>query len=85
MNYEKKPIVELFDLEMSENAVEWMDNHGKIRDIEKFHRYLTETFQDPLRYVLEHFNDSLKEGNLAVQTKYTTFDPLTLKTNRHDL
>ena len=57
----KEPIVELFDLEMSENAVEWMDNHGKIRDIKKFHRYLTETFEDPLLYVLEHYNEYLSE------------------------
>ena len=58
----KEPIVELFDLEMSENAVEWMDNHGKIRDIKKFHWYLTETFEDPLLYVLEHYNSYLVES-----------------------
>lgn len=54
------PIVEHFDLEHSETAVEWMDDHGKIRDIEKFRHYLTDTFIDPLGYVLEHYQHFLE-------------------------
>lgn len=57
------PIVELFDLENSENAVEWMDDNGKITDIEKFHKFLTETYEDPLYYVLETLNEYFIEQN----------------------
>jgi len=56
-----EPIVEFFDLEFSEGAVEWMDENGKIKDIDKLHRYMTESFKDPLYYILQTFNDYLVE------------------------
>ena len=56
------PIVEIFDLENSECANEWMYDNGKIKDIEKFHKYLTETFENPLYYVLETMNEYLIES-----------------------
>ena len=55
------PIVEFFDLEFSEGAVEWIDENGKIKDIDKLHRYMTEAFKDPLYYVLQTFNEYLAE------------------------
>lgn len=61
---QKEPIVEFFSLEGSQLACEWMDENGNIYDIKKFARYLNETFNNPLEYVLETFNDALKEGNL---------------------
>jgi hypothetical protein len=56
------PIVDFFDLEYSEFAMEWMDENGKIKDVEKLHRYLNETFDDPLMYVLSTFNEYLEQS-----------------------
>ena len=56
-----EPLVEYLDLDFSEFATEWMDENGKIKDLEKLHKYLTETFDDPLKYMLEMFNEHLAE------------------------
>ena len=57
------PIVELFDVDNSELANEWMNENGKIKDIDKFHKYLIETFDDPLYYILQSVNEYLAESN----------------------
>ena len=61
-NTNTDPIVDFLDLEFSEGAVEWMEENGKIKDIDKLHQYLTETFEDPLYYILQNFNDYLEEN-----------------------
>jgi hypothetical protein len=63
MKHKIDPIVEFMDLENSENAVEWMNENGKIKDIDKLHIFLNETFDDPLHYILEMFNDYLESSN----------------------
>ncbi len=56
-----EPLIEYLCLEDSEWAVEWMEDNGKIRDLEKLQRYLEEEFQDPLGYILEWINEHLYE------------------------
>jgi hypothetical protein len=61
-NTNTDPIVDFLDLEFSEGAIEWMKKNGKITDIDKLHYYLTETFDDPLFYILQTFNEYLEEN-----------------------
>jgi len=57
-----EPIIEYLCPEDCEWALEWMEDNGKIRDLEKLQRYLEEEFQDPLKYILEWINEHLYES-----------------------
>ena len=71
MKKEIEPIVKFFDLHHSELAEKWQDENGKIYDVEKYHRYLTETFHDPLKYILHTINEHLKENDGVMNVDMT--------------